>query len=392
MTNSERAAHAAELSIAVERIASEIARAAAVDVDARARFPQETLDALRKAGVLAAAVPAELGGAGASVSELARACTLLAQHCASSAMVLAMHHIQVLSIANHAAGNEQLLEYLRGLAREPRLIASVTSEVGPSGDMRRSVAAVQTRGQRFELVKQATTVSYGQHADDLLITARRDPDAQPGDQVLVLAPRGGYKLSDVGAWDTLGMRGTCSPGAKVHVEGAIWQVLPIPFGQIASYTMVPTSHILWSAVWLGIATDAVGKAQTMVRSKARGEPGVVPRAALRVAEVVRKLQTMRDQVFTLAREYDELTSGGDREHLASLAFALRINNLKLTASTVVVEIVSEALAICGIAAYKNDSPFSLGRHLRYAFSAALMINNERIQDTNASLLLVHKGN
>jgi acyl-CoA dehydrogenase len=156
--------------------------------------------------------------------------------------------------------------------------------------------------------------------------------------------------------------------------------------------MVPTSHILWSAVWLGIATDAVGKAQTMVRGKARGEPGVVPRAALRVAEVVRKLQTMRDQVSTLAREYDELTRARDSERLASLAFALRINNLKLTASTMVVEIVSEALAICGIAAYKNDSPFSLGRHLRDAFSAALMINNERIQDTNASLLLVHKGN
>jgi acyl-CoA dehydrogenase len=392
MSNGERTAQAAELSVAVERIANEVARSAAVDVDARARFPSETIDALRQARVLSAAVPAELGGAGASVPELARMCTLLAQQCASSAMVLAMHHIQVLSIANHAADKSQLLDYLRGLVREQRLIASVTSEVGPSGDMRRSVAAVQAHAERFELVKQATTVSYGQHADDLLISARRDPAAAPSDQVLVLAPRGSYKLSDIGGWDTLGMRGTCSPGAKVHVDGASWQVLPVPFGQIASYTMVPTSHILWSAVWLGIATDAVGKAQTMVRAKARAEPGVLPRPALRVAEVVRKLQIMRDQVSTLAREYDELTAARDSERLASLAFALRINNLKLNASTVVVEIAAEALGICGIAAYKNDSPFSLGRHLRDAYSAALMINNDRIQETNASLLLVHKGN
>lgn len=391
MNDAERTARAAELSVAVERIGHETARPAAADVDANARFPREAIDALRQARVLSAAVPVELGGAGAGVSELARMCTSLGQHCASSAMVLAMHHIQVLSIANHAAGSAALIDYLRELVSEQRLIASVTSEVGPSGDMRRSVAAVQSRGERFELVKQATTVSYGQHADDLLITARRDGDAAPSDQVLVLAPRGTYKLLDVGAWDTLGMRGTCSPGAKVQVEGASWQVLPVPFGQIATYTMVPTSHILWSACWLGIATDAVARAGTMVRGKARAEPGVVPRAAQRLAEVVRKLQIMREQVIAVAREYDEHTAARDSDRLSSLAFALRVNNLKLIASTMVVEIVSEALGVCGIAAYKNDSPFSLGRHLRDAYSAALMINNDRIQDTNASLLLIHKG-
>jgi acyl-CoA dehydrogenase len=391
MNDRSRAAPAAELAVAVERIGHEAARPAAADVDAQARFPREAIAALREARVLGAAVPLELGGASARVEELARMCTALGQHCASSAMVLAMHHIQVLSIVNHASGNPELLDYVRGLVREQRLIASVTSEVGPSGDMRRSVAAVQARGGRFELVKQATTVSYGQHADDLLITARRADDAAPSDQVLVLAPRGGYRLADVGAWDTLGMRGTCSPGAKVHVEGASWQILPVPFGEIATYTMVPVAHVLWSACWLGIATDAVARAGTMVRGKARAQPGVVPRAAQRLAEIVRKLQIMRDQVTAAAREYDELALARDTDRLSSLTFALRINNLKLIASTMVVEIVSEALETCGIAAYRNDSPFSLGRHLRDAYSAALMINNDRIEDTNASLLLIHKG-
>ena len=50
----------------------------------------------------------------------------------------------------------------------------------------------------------------------------------------------------------------------------------------------------------------------------------------------------------------------------------------------------EALGICGIAGYKNDTPFSVGRHLRDALSAALMIGNDRIHATNAALLLVHK--
>jgi acyl-CoA dehydrogenase len=48
------------------------------------------------------------------------------------------------------------------------------------------------------------------------------------------------------------------------------------------------------------------------------------------------------------------------------------------------------MLICGMAGYKNDSPYSLGRHLRDAYGAALMINNDRIYGANASLLLVHK--
>ena len=67
----------------------------------RAAFRSETIDALRKVQALSAAVPREFGGAGATVPELARMCTALGQHCASSAMVLAMHHIQVLCIARH---------------------------------------------------------------------------------------------------------------------------------------------------------------------------------------------------------------------------------------------------------------------------------------------------
>jgi acyl-CoA dehydrogenase len=375
----------------VERIGTEIARPHADAVDSEGRFPKEAMTALREAGLLAAAVPTELGGPELGIIDLCRMCTVLGQHCASTAMVLAMHHIQVLSIAHHRADSAPLARYLQGLVHEPRLIASVTSEVGPSGDMRTSVAAVELNGVSFHLTKHATTVSYGQHAEDLLISVRRAPDAAPSDQSLVLALRGGYELLDVGTWDTLGMRGTASPGATVRATGDAWQVMSVPFGDIATYTMVPSSHVLWSACWLGMATDAVAKAQQMVRGKARAAPGQTPRAASHLSALVGKLQLMRNEVMSTAQEYDELVRARNRERLASLAFALRVNNLKLTTSHMVVDIVTDALRIVGITGYKNGTPFSLGRHLRDAHSAALMINNDRIHETNASILLVHKG-
>jgi len=43
-----------------------------------------------------------------------------------------------------------------------------------------------------------------------------------------------------------------------------------------------------------------------------------------------------------------------------------------------------------VAGYRNDSPYSVGRHLRDVMSAPLMIANDRIHQTNASLLLVAK--
>lgn len=386
------AAASGDLRAAVERIGVEVAGPKADAVDVEARFPAEAIGALKDAGALGAAVPVALGGPGLGVVELARMCTTLGQHCASTAMVVAMHHIQVLSIAHHRGDVPELADYLRGLVKAPRLVASVTSEVGPSGDMRTSVAAVEPAPEGFALTKQATTVSYGQHADDLLITARRAPDAAPSDQVLVLALDGGHTLSDVGTWDTLGMRGTASPGATVKATGASWQVLSVPFGEIATHTMVPASHVLWAACWLGIATDAVAKAQRVVRGKARATPGVVPGAAHDLSALAQSLQVMRNEVQATAREYEALLEADDRDQLSSLAFALRVNNLKLTASRMVVDIVGDALRIVGIAAYKNGTPFSLGRHLRDAHSAALMINNRRIHETNASILLIHKGN
>jgi acyl-CoA dehydrogenase len=67
-----------------------------------------------------------------------------------------------------------------------------------------------------------------------------------------------------------------------------------------------------------------------------------------------------------------------------------MNNLKVSASRLAPEVVGGALAVCGISAYRNDSPYSMGRHLRDAYSAALMVGNDRIYAANAAMLLVHK--
>jgi len=371
--------------------AAALAAGAAAEVDAKARFPREAFDELRRLKLLGAFVPRELGGEGCSFSELCAASQALAQSCSSAGMVFAMHQIQVASLVRHCGGSAWLRGFLRELAEKQLLIASVTSEVGVGGDLRSSLCAVEADGARFQLEKAATTVSYGAEADALLLTARRAPDAASNDQVMVLLPKKDVSLEKTSDWDTLGMRGTCSPGFRVRASGSLEQILPTPFADICPQTQVPFSHVLWSSCWLGIATDAVSRARAFVRAEARRRAGTTPPASLRLAEVAGTLQTMRNNVLGVARECEELMKSPDgADALSSMGFVLKMNNLKITSSRQVAQIVSEALGICGIAGYKNDGKFSLGRQLRDAHSAALMINNDRIYATNAQLLLIHK--
>ncbi len=375
----------------VRRIAAELAGPTADAVDRDARFPHEAIDGLQQARMMSALVPSALGGFGTGMTELAAMCEALGQHCAASAMVFAMHQIQVACIVRHGTSEPFFRRYLAELVERQNVIASVTSEVGVGGEMRTSLCAVDTQGDRFTLIKDASTISYGEQADDLLVTARRGADSPSSDQVLVLVRKADYSLEKKGLWDTLGMRGTCSPPFKMTSHGQADQILAQPFADVASHTMVPFSHILWASCWLGIATAAVARARAFVRTQARAKPGTVPPTALRLAEASSMLQTMRTNVHDVASECESLMkSERGTDSLSSIAFALKMNNLKVSSSQLVVQIVNHALLICGIMGYKNDSKFGVGRHLRDAHSAALMVGNDRILATNASMLLVLK--
>lgn len=375
----------------IRRLADDVAAPNAVDVDRDARFPQEALEALREMGAMSAFVPAELGGGGVSFQALAEACFELGRRCGAAAMVFAMHQIEVVTIVRHLDESAALEAYLRELVAGQRLVASITSEVGTGGDLSRSVAAVAEEEPgvaSFE--KNAPTVSYGNYADDFLTTARRHPDAEPSDQVVVLTRRDQMTLEQTGTWDPLGMRGTCSPGFRVTARFDADQVLSAPFSKIGPQSMVPVSHILWSHLWLGIATEAFDRARAFVRAAAKRTPGETPPAAVRLSHLMSQVTPVRAEVAVALADFVAADDAESREALASFGSALRFNNLKVSVADQAPRICQDAMSVCGIMGFKNDSPFSVGRHLRDAMSACLMVANERIHQTNAGLLLVAK--
>jgi acyl-CoA dehydrogenase len=375
----------------VQAIAHEVAAAHADDVDTSARFPAETLSALRERGALSVLVPVELGGEGLSLTTVARCCLELGRACGASAMVFAMHQIMVASIVRHRDGDPWFDRYLEQLALAQRLVASVTSEVGVGGDIGRSIAPLsQGDHGRVSFEKQAPTVSYAAYADDLLTTLRRAPDAEPGDQVIVLSSSDQTTLEQTGGWDVLGMRGTCSPGYIVRADVPAEQVMSASCARVLAESMVPISHILWSHLWLGICEDAFDRAHAFVRALAKRKAGEPLPAAHRLSQLLSELQMMRAEVGSGLRDFELASAEPGREWLTTVAASLRFNSLKIAASEHAASICRGALGVAGIMGFKNDSPYSIGRHLRDSLSASLMIANERIHETNANLLLIAK--
>src|SRR5436190_11557249 len=124
------------------------------------------------------------------------------------------------------------------------------------------------------------------------------------------------------------------------------------------------------------------------RAQAKGRPNVTPPGALRVAEAASMLQLMRANTLDGLRRFARAQA--DSDELTSVSFAVAMNNIKVGASRLAGEIINHAMLVCGILDYKNDTPFSIGRHMRDVLSAPIKISNDRIFGNMSNLLLIHR--
>ena len=358
------------------RAATEVARTNASAVDAEGRFPSEAFAEIKKQRLLGIMVPAALGGEGASLSEIVDVCFILGQSCASAALIFAMHQIKMACVVRHSKGNAAIESILRRVAKEQLLLASSTTEGQAGGNVRSSEAAVVHLGEEITLERKATVISYAVEADGIVTTARRAADAQASDQVLLILLKADYSLERLQVWDTLGMRGTHSEGFTLRARASKEQIIPESYALIHPQTMVPYAHLLWSGVWAGIAAAAAAKAQAFIRHAMRQGNGQTPPGAAHFTQAVSSLRTLRGVLAASLRTYEGAMH--DPKALASLEFQSMITLTKVQTSELAVSTVLAALRACGLSGFRNDSEFSIGRHLRDVLSAPLMISNDRI--------------
>jgi acyl-CoA dehydrogenase len=377
-TDASRAALVPDRSSFPQRTADVAAAAArdADDVDRVARFPQQAIDAARAQRLLGVQIPKSFGGEDASIFDVAEMCYALGRACSSTAMIFAMHQTKVACLVRHGTGSAYHEALMRRVAAEQMLLASSTTEGQNGGNIRFSSAAVERTGTEISLVRNATVISYGAQADGIITIARRDNDAAGSDQVLLAITKSDYTLQRSVEWETLGMRGTCSAGFELKFTGSSEQIFPEGYDKIHAQTMTPVAHLCWSSVWAGIAAAAVERAQAFIRKAARGAGGQMPPGAAHFNAAKMTLTKLRAVITANLDSY--AAHEHDERALSSIDFQSSINLLKVEASELAVETVMSAMRACGLAGYRNDGAFSVGRLLRDVLSSPIMINNDRI--------------
>jgi len=372
------------LSERMERAAA-VAAVHAEVADANARFPLEAVAALKAENLLGIMVPTLLGGEGQSVSEVVDVCYRLGRACSSTGMIYAMHQVKAACIVHHGMDSAWHRDFMSRMASEQLLLASSTTEGGGGGNVRSSEAPVERSGDSIRLVRNASVISYGAQADAIVSTARRAVDADSSDQVLVVLEKKDYVLEKTGGWDTLGMRGTCSAGFSLKAEGHADQIMPVPYGVIHTQSMVPTSHLMWSGVWCGVAAGAVERARKFMRKAARAG-GDLPPGMPHFVKSLAALRSLRALIAQSLARYEN--AAHDPRALSTVDFQTAINLLKVDASELAVETVMAAMRATGLSGYRNDTDISTGRALRDILSAPIMINNDRILSNLSSSTLL----
>src|ERR1043165_1711841 len=110
-------------------IAQEISIKHAADIDASARFPEESVAALAEQGLMGLCVPAEMGGKGQGPQAFAAVVEELAQGCASTAMIYVMHVSATQTIASSTTLKDKE-DLLRQIAAGKHLTTLALSEKG----------------------------------------------------------------------------------------------------------------------------------------------------------------------------------------------------------------------------------------------------------------------
>jgi len=81
----------------------------------------------------------------------------------------------------------------------------------------------------------------------------------------------------------------------------------------------------------------------------------------------------------------------DPGHFIDMRFKRRVSALKDNVSATALEVVDGAKMVCDLQGYVNNTPYSLGRHLRDIHSARLVIGSDRILARTEQMMLAGRS-
>ncbi len=331
------------------------------DVDADARFPEESVAALRGSGLLGLTLPPEVGGLGAGPHELVQVIGSLAGVCGSTAMIYLMHVSAAMPLA--AAPPPGLPDLLSELADGRALGSLAFSEAGSRSHFWAPVSQATVSAAGVRLDARKSWVTSAGHAD-VYVASTSTPGAATVDLYAVPSSTPGVEVA--GSWAGMGYRGNASNPMSFTAEvPESYRLGPAGGGlDLMLQSVLPWFNLGNASVSLGLSRAAVDAA-------------VRHCTAARLEHLDQSLSALPTIRAQLAKMSIELAA-----HSAYLAQAagrlaqpqddtmLHVLGVKAAANDAALRITDSAMRVCGGAAFSRH--LQIERYFRDARAGHVM--------------------
>ncbi len=344
----------------LEKIAVEVIRPAAAEIDQTGAFPRAAMDALSEGGLLGLISSQEVGGRGQGLRAAALTIERVAQECASTAMVLCMHYAGTAVIEAHGP-----LEVRKAIAAEEHITTLAFSERGSRSHFWAPVSSATGHNGTVNLDAAKSWVTSAGQADSYVWSSR--PLEAEGASTLWLVPADAVGLSIAGPFDGLGLRGNASSpitAKKVAVERSA-MLGPDGSGfDIMMSIVLPYFQIMNAAFSIGTMQAATRKAAQHV-SGAKLEHLASSLSDLpTIRAYIARMRIKTDMVHTLLLDALDAVESGREDTM------LRVLEVKAAAGETSTEVTDLAMRVCGGAAFRKD--VGVERNFRDARAATVM--------------------
>ncbi|HLF74872.1 MAG TPA: acyl-CoA dehydrogenase family protein [Anaerolineales bacterium] len=344
----------------LERIAVDVIRPVAVEIDQTGAFPHAAMQALGKSGLLGLVSAQQAGGMGEGLRAAALVIERVAQECASTAMVLCMHYAGAAVIEAHGP-----LSVRQAIANGKHVTTLAFSEKGSRSQFWAPTSTAVAHNGTVHLDAAKGWVTSAGEADSYVWSSR--PLAAEGASTLWLVPARTAGLSVAGAFNGLGLRGNASSPVNANHVAIERSAMLGPDGggfDIMMSIVLPYFQIMNAAFSIGTMEAATRKAAEHVAGTTFEHTGSGLSDLPTIRAYLARMRIKTDMARALLLDTLDATEKGRADTM------LRILEVKAAAGEASTEVTDLGMRVCGGAAFRKD--VGVERHFRDARAATVM--------------------
>jgi alkylation response protein AidB-like acyl-CoA dehydrogenase len=349
-----------EYAPALREVIETIVAPGALEVDRDARFPRPALDALAARGILGLISEPDIGGRGLGLRAAADVVERLAEHCASTAMVVCMHFAATTVIEAHGSRASR-----EAVASGRSLATLAFSEMGSRSHFWAPVSTATRDADSIRLDGKKSWVTSAGEADVYVWSSR--PTQGEGASTLWLVDARSDGLTVPMPFDGLGLRGNCSSpimatGVKIPAAALLG-----PDGggfDVMMGVVLPYFQLMSAAFSVGTMEAATAKAAAHVGGTRLQHLDQSLADLPTIRAYVARMRTKTDMARALMLDAIDAAETGREDAM------LRILESKAAAGETSTEVTDLAMRVCGGAAFRKE--VGVERHFRDARASTVM--------------------